>query len=880
MSYLTNIGGTQLTSLGGSILSNLSGDDLITDGGTTNYFYNFTDNDGLLWRIEFYDRTYLANTSWTELKGNGANLRWLGPTSDTYQAIIPGELTVPLALNTESRALLNKILNGYEAQFAVILLEVLTDPIDHDDPTTYSRKWNGIVMQDAMTIADAVDYDNYITLVCTDGFGLLRDVKYIGGIMGPTPDPYTLNDWRSYRWRQLFSGCLNQLPFYAVITDSLDWDDELTRFYSCASVWYEDSQESSPTDDPLDNIYLSESAFVSVDNYGVDEGMNLYDMLTHLLEMFNLTVKQWGGTFLVIQDNTNTQSQTRAWHYGWQNNSLIETELIDLQTTYDFTKRSNGQYTHLLPAKRVTTNYDYRTGVYSNNLLPQIVTESVVYPLGVSEAGTQLRLKGRLNITYVGDPSVTDDLCIVFKLRVKVGDFYLSTDEYNTASWIDDSGEYARIVSVPFNGATSTHVVADFNWLTPAFVDDTTVIASKDMVVGTRYKILTLGDTDWVACGYIGTPAIGGTFYCAAPASSVEVGTVNLWYAAGGYDMETDWELLQWEIWAIPPTGTPYTPVGTQLIGYAAEAGTWIFQVYSTAPMQSTQKHSASVVNLAKAEYMLPDSIFGDGIFSFLAGQIQVWDGANYVNSDLWTIYSEIGETGLPLNSLRVKEMMAMRRSTVQFFEAEFAGVPDIHKGFTWETYNWAWRSIDWNIAAGIFTGTAMRVSVNRLGITIDTPLIATDENSSSGNSQPTQITNTIVSQSYWNRDSGTARLSTKTVGDDLYLEGLLGIGRIAISTLDVYGSVGFKVRKGSSTATLDGNDFIFIATANTFTVNLPDATACENRAYIIRNKGAGTITLDPYSTQTIDDNSTRTIASGNGAMVISDGSNWISILG
>lgn len=89
-------------------------------------------------------------------------------------------------------------------------------------------------------------------------------------------------------------------------------------------------------------------------------------------------------------------------------------------------------------------------------------------------------------------------------------------------------------------------------------------------------------------------------------------------------------------------------------------------------------------------------------------------------------------------------------------------------------------------------------------------------------------------------------------------------------------GSVGRRWRKTSVAVTLADDDDILICTgSSSFTVTLPDAGACTDRCYSVRNKGTGTITLDPYSSQTIDDNATKTIAAGGVCVFISDGSNW-----
>lgn len=77
---------------------------------------------------------------------------------------------------------------------------------------------------------------------------------------------------------------------------------------------------------------------------------------------------------------------------------------------------------------------------------------------------------------------------------------------------------------------------------------------------------------------------------------------------------------------------------------------------------------------------------------------------------------------------------------------------------------------------------------------------------------------------------------------------------------------------------TLTSADYLVDCTANTFTVTLPTAVSLVGRTYIIKNSGAGTITLDGDGTETIDNLSSISISSGKSYTVTSNGANWIVI--
>ncbi len=88
--------------------------------------------------------------------------------------------------------------------------------------------------------------------------------------------------------------------------------------------------------------------------------------------------------------------------------------------------------------------------------------------------------------------------------------------------------------------------------------------------------------------------------------------------------------------------------------------------------------------------------------------------------------------------------------------------------------------------------------------------------------------------------------------------------------------TLGYKAVSATYTALL--TDYLINCTANTFTVNLPTAVGYTGLSYVVKNSGAGTITVDPNSTETIDGSSTVALSQYDSITVVSDGSNWIII--
>ena len=101
------------------------------------------------------------------------------------------------------------------------------------------------------------------------------------------------------------------------------------------------------------------------------------------------------------------------------------------------------------------------------------------------------------------------------------------------------------------------------------------------------------------------------------------------------------------------------------------------------------------------------------------------------------------------------------------------------------------------------------------------------------------------------------------------------------VDELQVNGSIsgiGFKqayvTKTGAYTATDD--DYVIDCTSGTFTVTLPASSGRTGRILIIKNSGAGTITVDGNGAETIDGAATYSLSVQYATIqIISDGTNW-----
>ncbi len=77
---------------------------------------------------------------------------------------------------------------------------------------------------------------------------------------------------------------------------------------------------------------------------------------------------------------------------------------------------------------------------------------------------------------------------------------------------------------------------------------------------------------------------------------------------------------------------------------------------------------------------------------------------------------------------------------------------------------------------------------------------------------------------------------------------------------------------------TVSAFDYQINCTANSFTISLITAVGRAGQVYSIKNTGTGTITIDAYSTQTIDGELTQELTQWDNIQLMSDGANWIII--
>lgn len=123
------------------------------------------------------------------------------------------------------------------------------------------------------------------------------------------------------------------------------------------------------------------------------------------------------------------------------------------------------------------------------------------------------------------------------------------------------------------------------------------------------------------------------------------------------------------------------------------------------------------------------------------------------------------------------------------------------------------------------------------------------------------------------NDDNGNQELRTATSVDTF--SAIDNSSNITLRTNAISGNrVGYAQK--TSTYTITAADYIIDCTSGTFTVYLPTASGISGREYIIKNSGAGVITLDGDGSEQIDGATTQTLSAGDAMKVLSTDGGWI----
>jgi hypothetical protein len=96
--------------------------------------------------------------------------------------------------------------------------------------------------------------------------------------------------------------------------------------------------------------------------------------------------------------------------------------------------------------------------------------------------------------------------------------------------------------------------------------------------------------------------------------------------------------------------------------------------------------------------------------------------------------------------------------------------------------------------------------------------------------------------------------------------------------TVSIMGQTAFNYVAKTAAYTAATSDYTINGTTGSFTVTLPTAVGITGKMFVLKNSGAGTLTLAASAGQKIDGLATQSVGPGSAISVLSDGANWIII--
>jgi hypothetical protein len=184
----------------------------------------------------------------------------------------------------------------------------------------------------------------------------------------------------------------------------------------------------------------------------------------------------------------------------------------------------------------------------------------------------------------------------------------------------------------------------------------------------------------------------------------------------------------------------------------------------------------------------------------------------------------------------------------------------------------------------GVTGATGIQGTTGPIGVTgptgVQGPSGPTGPNGVTGPTGPTGLVNVYSNTAppgspaagdlWWDTNTGQLKIYYNDGNSSQWVDAAVGAAGPQALT------VPYVAKTATYTATTD--DYTVDGTSGTFTVTLPTAVGATGRVYIVKNSGAGTITVATTSSQTIDGTSTVTLATKAVTRVQSNGSNWIVI--
>lgn len=313
--------------------------------GATRYISQFTSHAGQNWQLKIWDRDFSGASASMCVGPEGFELSYDGDTSNIFKPVITSRLEWSFNVDTTaSESFITDVATGDPDRFRVVVTKG-TGGSDYDS----SLYWQGFIQGEGITIDDiALPYP--VKMAASD-ISFFSEIDFSGASGMPVTGNQTMTDW-------MLGGVLDFPGYRAWPTDGV---------YSGFSFFRHNinwrGNEMASTGDPFNLCQVDGHTFYKYDKANAISFSNCFDVAGEISKFFGCRFFQSDGTFWLQQIDDLNESTSTVYEYNHAIDLVSTTTGSDLSIDVD---RANlyqmaGGSTSFLPGiKRVDKRLNFR----------------------------------------------------------------------------------------------------------------------------------------------------------------------------------------------------------------------------------------------------------------------------------------------------------------------------------------------------------------------------------------------------------------------------------------------------------------------------------------------------------------------------------------
>lgn len=313
--------------------------------GATRYISQFTSHAGQNWQLKIWDRDFAGASASMCVGPEGFELSYDGDTSDIFKPVITSRLEWSFNVDTTaSESFITDVATGDPDRFRVVVTKG-TGGSDYDS----SLYWQGFIQGEGITIDDiALPYP--VKMAASD-ISFFSEVDFSGASGMPVTGNQTMTDW-------MLGGVLDFPGYRAWPTDGV---------YSGFSFFRHNinwrGNEMASTGDPFNLSRVDGHTFFKYDNANAISFSSCFDVAGEISKFFGCRFFQSDGTFWLQQIDDLNESTSTIYEYNHAIDLVSTTTGSDLSIDVDRVNvyQMAGGSTSFLPGiKRVDKRLNFR----------------------------------------------------------------------------------------------------------------------------------------------------------------------------------------------------------------------------------------------------------------------------------------------------------------------------------------------------------------------------------------------------------------------------------------------------------------------------------------------------------------------------------------